>query len=513
MPLNGVESPIEESMKRTLGLLKYALSALLCSLPATTFAATVETNAPAPLRPNIVFVLMDDQRWDDLGCTGHPFVKTPHIDRIAREGVKFNNAFTTTPLCSPSRASFFTGQYAHTHGIVDNTSRDKQSQDLVTFPRLMQQAGYETAFVGKWHMVTNDAPRPGFDYWVSVPGQGQYFNPILNINGKRKTFKNDYVTDVFTDYAVDFLKKDHEKPFVLCVSHKAVHPDLTQNADGSLSDPSASNFTPAPRHKDLYAKQPIERRPNFGAPRGKPALQREIPGLPPLSAKTGTDDEAIRNRLRMLAAADESMERILEILQDTGKLDNTLIIFTSDEGYFYGEHGLSVERRLAYEESIRIPMLMRWPKMIQPMTQINEMVLNIDIAPTLLELAGAPVPATMQGRSIMPLLHGTQNPKQPWRNSFLVEYFTDKVFPRVLNMGYQAVRTDGGIYIHYTELDNMDEMYDLRRDPYEMHNLMWEPTAQLQLMKMQLELVKLVRETNPSAEILSAPTSTKAATR
>jgi arylsulfatase A-like enzyme len=483
-------------MRKFVGLFNLTLGvALLSFVPVVRSAASAGQAAAEPLRPNIVFILMDDHRFDDLGCTGHSFVKTPHIDRIAREGVKFNNAFVTTPLCSPSRASYLTGQYAHTHGIMDNTARDKQTHEMITFPRILKANGYATAFVGKWHMGTDDSPRPGFDYWVSVSGQGQYFDPELNINGKKKKIDNDYVTDVFTDYAVDFLKRDHNKPFCLWLGHKAVHPDLTQNADGSLSDPNANKFTPAPRHKDLYAKSPIERRPNFGAPKGKPALQRQIGNLPPLSEKTGTDDETVRNRLRILAAVDEGMERIFEILQDTKQLDNTLIIFTSDEGYFYGEHGLSVERRLAYEESIRVPLLMRYPKLIKPKTQIDQMVLSIDIAPTVLELAGLPISKNMQGRSLVPLLQGTL-PAVPWRSSFLVEYFSDTVFPRVKNMAYQAVRTDGWVYIHYTELDNMDELYDLKWDPYQMKNLIWEPTAQSHLLKMQLELVKLVRESN-----------------
>jgi arylsulfatase A-like enzyme len=488
-------------MKRTCLVFKFAL-AVACLFPISRANAATPTNAPSPaLRPNIVFVLMDDQRQDDLACYGHSFVKTPNIDRIAREGVRFNNAFVTTPLCSPSRASFLTSQYAHRHGILDNSAHDRESHQLVTFPKLLHDSGYQTAFVGKWHMGTDDSARPGFDYWVSVKGQGEYLNPEININGKRQKV-NDYVTDIFTDYAVDFLKKDYGKPFCLFLAHKAVHPDLTQNADGSLSDPSASKFIPADRHKKLYADAKIERRPNFGPPQGKPALQRKIAGLPLLSQNTATSDDVIRDRLRMLAAVDESMERIFEILDDSKQLNNTLIIFTSDEGYFYGEHGLSVERRLAYEESIRIPMLMRFPKLIKPHSMIDEMVLNLDIGPTLLELAGAEIPKKMQGRSIVPLLQGS---KVQWRNSFLVEYFTDSVFPRVLNMGYQAVRTDGWKYIHYTELDNSDELYDLKWDPYEMKNLMWEQKAQPALLKMQLELIKLVAETNPSDEVAAKP--------
>src|SRR5262249_46783384 len=192
------------------------------------FLAVSVVPASASTRPNIIFILMDDLRWDEMD---YPFVKVPNIQRIAREGVKFSNAFVTTPLCSPSRASFLTGQYAHKHGIIDNTARDAQSHKLVTFPKLLHDAGYETAFIGKWHMGLDDTARPGIDYWVSVKGQGQYIDPEVNDNGTRRKVLG-YVTDIFSAYSLEFLKRKHSKPFLLYVSHKAVHPDLIQNADG-----------------------------------------------------------------------------------------------------------------------------------------------------------------------------------------------------------------------------------------------------------------------------------------
>ena len=203
-------------------------------------------------------------------------------------------------------------------------------------------------------------------------------------------------------------------------------------------------------------------------PKTNLSLLRQIGGLPPLGPKTVTDDETIRNRLRMLAAVDEGVGDIFKTLEKQKQLDNTLIVFTSDEGYFYGEHGLSVERRLAYEESIRIPLFMRWPKLIKAGSSIDQIALNIDIAPTLLEIGGAPAPKEIHGRSLVPLLRGE---KIPWRDSFLIEYFSDKVFPRVSKMGYQAVRNERWKYIHYIDLNGMDELYDLKADPYEMNNL------------------------------------------
>jgi N-acetylglucosamine-6-sulfatase len=453
--------------------------------------AFADPGPDAPLRPkpNIVVVLMDDLRWDDLGCVGHPFVKTPHIDRIAREGAIFRNAFATTPLCSPSRASFLTGRYPHAHGVTDNTDRGALSHRLVTFPMLLHRAGYETGYVGKWHMGNDDSKRPGFDSWVSVKGQGAYLDPEINEDGRVARVPG-YVTDIFNDRAVAFLRRPRTKPFLLYIAHKAVHPDLVQFADGRLSDPSAGVFLPAERHRDLYADQPIPRRPNVDDRLdGKPALRRPIDGLPPLSRATGTGDETIRNRLRMLMAVDDGVGRILEALEATGKRDETLIIFTSDHGYFYGEHGLSVERRLAYEEAIRIPLLMRYPPLIRPGLMLDPMVLSLDLAPTLLALGGAPIPDDVRGRSLVPLLKG-----EPWRprTSFLVEYYSDTVFPRVRNMGYQALRTERWKYIQYTELAGMDEFYDLKSDPFELRNLVNEPSAQADREAMKAELRRML---------------------
>jgi N-acetylglucosamine-6-sulfatase len=456
-------------------------------------AAQRTSGSPSSPRPNIVFILIDDLRWDELGIAGHPFIKTPNIDRIGKEGAMFRNAFMTTPLCSPSRAGFLTGQYAHTNGITDNVDRSAASHQLVTFPRLLHQAGYETAFVGKWHMGNDDKPRPGFDRWVSFKGQGTYHNPDINEDG-RSVKPSGYTTDILNGYAVDFIRGRHDKPFLLYLAHKAIHPEVTQNNDGSVNLADAELFVPAARHQSLFAGNTIPRRPNYQrAPQGKAALLRQIGNLPPLGPGTATRDETILGRQRSLMAIEEGVGDLLRALKETGQLDNTILVFTSDNGYFYGEHGLSVERRLAYEESIRMPLLVRYPKAVKAGTVRNEFALNLDLAPTLLELAGVAVPGTMQGRSLVPLLIG----KRPaWRDSFLIEYYSDKVFPRISRMGYKAVRNTRWKYIHYLELEGMDELYDLKTDPYEMKNLINQPTAKPALVRMKQELARLLRETN-----------------
>lgn len=442
-------------------------------------------------RPNILVVLVDDLRWDELSCAGHPFARTPHIDRIAYEGVRFRNAFCTTPLCSPVRACLLTGLHTHHHGILDNTNRSAKSHQLKTFPQTLQKNGYHTGYVGKWHMGNDDTARPGFDYWVSMKGQGTSFDPTLNINGKAVKLSG-HTTDVLNQKAVEFLRQDRQKPFCLYIAHKALHPELTQFDDGSITDPKAAKFLPAKRHRTLYSHSPVPRRLNLmDSPNDKPALSRKIEGLPTLGRETGTSEETVRDRLRMLAGVDEGLGLLLAELERSGQLDKTVIVFTSDHGYWYGEHGLSVERRLAYEEGIRVPLFIRYPKRIKRGGLIDAFALSIDLAPTLLDLAGATPTNPVDGRSLVPVLEGKTPPD--WRTSFLIQYNTDTVFPRVLNMGYRAIRTQRWKYIRYQKLQGMDELYDLLNDPYEMQNIIDHPSSASILKPLQNELDELIR--------------------
>lgn len=449
--------------------------------------------------PNVVFILVDDLRWDDIAVAGHPFAETPAIDQLAREGTRFLNAFATTPLCSPSRAAILTGLYAHTNGIIDNTARDSASHRLGTFAIPLASAGYETGFFGKWHMGNDDTRRPGWTHWVAMKGQGEAINPKLNVDGERIEAAG-YVTDVLTDYALRFMQRSQGRPFMVFLAHKALHPNVQQRDDGSVVQlpGQGAGFIPAERHRGRYAQSVFPRRPNATTPvRRKPALQRVIAGLPPLSPATGTPDQDVRARLEMLLGVDESVQRIREALVAMGELDNTVIVLTSDHGYFYGEHGLNEERRLAYEETARIPLIVRYPRVARAGSTPAQLVQVIDLAPTILALAGVADTMPRQGSSLVPLLGGSA---PSWRRSVLLEYYSDRVFPRALNMGYQAVRTEQHKFIDYLELPGMDELYDLQADPFELENLMGTPAGDRLLPVLQAELTRLQRETGYRAD-------------
>jgi len=462
------------------------LAKLTCMVAPLILAGGLAARAAdAPAKPNIVFILVDDLRWDALSCMGHPVARTPNIDRIAKEGVLFKNFFVSIPLCSPSRSSFLTGQYVHTTGVINNANHNELSHQLATFPKLLHDTGYETAYVGKWHMGNDDSPRPGFDRWVSFKGQGAYENPMINVDGKASKVDG-YMTDILNGHALNFIKQEHKKPFALYLAHKAVH----------------GPFTPAERHKDLYADAKFPLTPNHQDKlEGKPALTRELPVAPSADATPKKKKKAakaagaptgheniMRQQLRALAAIDEGVGQLLKALEESKQLDKTMVIFTSDNGYFWGEHGLG-DKRWAYEESIRDPLLVRYPKFIKAGTTLEPLALNIDIAPTLLDLAGAPIPKSVQGRSLLPLF---KDEKAPWRSSILSEYYQEG---QNRTPDWQAVRTDRWKYIHYPTLEGMDEFYDLKADRYELKNLIKDPAAQSALNQMQAELAKLLKET------------------
>jgi N-acetylglucosamine-6-sulfatase len=469
---------------------------------STPPSATGAQNAPTP-RPNVVVIVTDDLRWDEFGAAGHPYVETPNIDRLAAEGALFVNSFHAVPLCSPNRASLLTGQFPSRHGIIDNVARDLASHRLTTFPMTMREHGYETAFLGKWHMGNDPTPRPGFDYWVGLPGQGRATNPELFEDGRLHEVPG-YITDLLTDRALDFIGRPRTGPFMLYLAHKAVHPDIRQRDDGSVDTQSSQGYVPAPRHRGRYESRTFTRRPNvvsgLEALAGKPALRRALAyrASPEITARyggildPGTSETTIRRRAEMLLAVDESLGRIVARLEELGTLDRTLIVFSSDNGFFFGEHGLSLERRLPYEESIRNPLLVRYPPLVAAGARPSGLVLSVDIAPTVLEASGVPVGPHVQGRSLLPLFRGDA---RSWRQSLLVEFYTyENPMPWLVDMDYRAVRTARHKYIHWMRHPDMDELYDLEADPYEQRNLIDDRAAEATKTELRRELGRLVLE-------------------
>ena len=469
----------------------------------------VSQTASARARPNIIVVVVDDLRWDELGVTGHPYLKTPNIDRLAHEGALLTNAFHAVPLCSPNRASILTGQYPSRHGLIDNVARNQMSHRLQTYPRALQQAGYETGFLGKWHMGNDPTPRPGFDYWVAIPGQGNSENPELYEDGRLHTVDG-YLTDILTDRAVDFIGRDREKPFCLYIGHKAMHPDIPQRDDGSADLAASLGYVPAPRHRGRYEKAVFPRRPNvvedLAGLADRPAVQRAVEarhspeiqalfkGVPAFEVT----EESIRGRAEMLLAVDDGIGRIMDALDQAGISDDTAILFTGDNGFWYGEHGLTIERRLPYEEGIRMPLLIRYPGLAQAESKIDELVVSVDIAPTVLDLAQVPIGDHIQGRSFVPLLTGSS---RDWRDSFLVEFYTyEQPMPWLVDMDYRAVRTERYKYIHWMQHPDENELYDLAEDPYEKKNLIHEEGMADVLAEMKQRLRELALQATGLAE-------------
>ncbi len=435
-------------------------------------------------RQNIVFILSDDHRYDFMGfMDGAPaFLETPNMDRMARQGAHAANAFVSTSLCSPSRASILTGQYMHHHRIVDN--QRPEPAGTVFFPQYLQEAGYQTAFVGKWHMGhEHDDPRPGFDHWAGFKGQGAYFDPELNINGTHRRFKG-YTSDVLADHALEWLRtgRDRRRPFFLYLSFKAVH----------------YPFQPAPRHAGRYAHKEVKRPETMAnteenyqtQPRWVRERRYSIHGVDHM--ETGpydndpvpSFDDLYRNYCETLHGLDENLGRVLNYLDETGLSRSTLVLYMSDNGFALGEHGF-YDKRDAFEESIRVPMLAYAPGMIEAGTRITQMVQNIDIAPTLLDAAGVRIPeaAKMDGRSFLPLLRGETI---PWRDHILYEYYWEWNFPATPTVF--AIRTERHKYIFYHGVWDHDGFYDLQTDPHERWNLINVPACreQIEAMKKQL---------------------------
>jgi arylsulfatase A-like enzyme len=439
------------------------------------------TTLRAADKPNLVVMMTDDQRFDAMSCAGNKILQTPNMDRIAKEGMRFRNMFVTNSLCAPSRATLMSGLYSHSHGVIDhNVNQHKIPAVLKLLPDYLKDAGYEVAFCGKSHVAGALRERP-WNYYFGYRGQGDYLKPVIaegvdGVVGKDEPYDG-YMDDVVTEHALKWLKKKHDKPICLFLFFKAPH----------------RSWDRAPRHKDLFKDVEIPKPDTYdlrakGSP-GKPkAFQdadnkiggfKDVPSL----------DVFAKNYYSTLVAVDENVGKVFEALTETKMLDNTAIMFTSDNGFFMGEWQ-AFDKRFMHEPSIRVPMLIRYAQLAKGGSVCDRMVLNVDIAPTLLHLAGVKVPKEMHGHSMVPLLKGDE---KDWRKDWLYEYY-EYPGPHSVKK-HRGVRTERYKYIHYYEEPQECELYDLEKDPQEKDNLYGKKGYEDLTKQLQARLEELRKET------------------
>ena len=461
---------------------------------------------PSPPRPNILFVMTDDQTIQEMSCYGSDILQTPNMDRIAYGGTRFAGCFATNALCAPSRATVLTGCFSHIHGIRGNSEQvdaiEELNPNVPTFPELLREAGYRTAIVGKYHIRQD--PR-GFDYRAIHPGQGAYFDPIYIENGTRIQ-KYGYSSDITTDLALEYLRSiDRSQPFCLVYQFKAPH----------------RPFSPAPRHADMFTDIEIPEPETFNDDYATRhianlaedmqfdiSLARDYEDLPPELNREGRKrwiyQRFIKDRYRTIYGVDENLGRVLDYLDENGLAENTLILYTSDHGYFLGDHGW-YDKRFMYEPSIRIPLVTRYPVLGITGHVSDAMVMNIDIAPTILDFAGVPIPDVMQGRSLRPLMEG--QPVADWRTSIYYAYYENswalhgkgeeamaepyRYFTPHRVGPHRGVRTQRYKLIEYYSEGDYQELFDLQEDPHELNNVNYDPSYAPTAAELKEELMRL----------------------
>jgi arylsulfatase A-like enzyme len=487
------------------------LAALIATVTLFATPGSPATGAPQRERkPNILLIVADDHAFQAVGTYGSVLNQTPNIDRIAAEGLRFDRALVTNSICAPSRAVILTGQYSHRNGVLDNTTDFDGGQ--VTFPKLLQGAGYRTAAFGKWHLKSEPT---GFDVWEVLPGQGHYYNPDLR-TAAGTINRSGYVTDVVTDLAVRFLRqREDEQPFFMWLGHKAPHrnwlpgPDhLDTYADTDFPEPPtlfddyANRASPAgnqemeiDRHMTLlgdlmlYPSRPEDGNPESDAPRWEATVGRMYPAQRARWEFAFADSNAayranppegddlvrwkyqryLRNYLATIASVDDGVGRVLDELDELGLADNTLVVYTSDQGFYLGEHGW-YDKRWIYEESLRTPMLVRWPGEIDAGSSSAALVSNLDLAATFLDAAGVAVPEQVQGPSLLPILRGTL--PDDWRDSFYYHYY-EAEGPHAVAEHYGVV-TDRYKLVRYPATDEW-ELLDRQLDPLELRSFDADP--------------------------------------
>ena len=458
-------------------------------------APFLRTSRAAGKSPNFLFLLTDDQSYASTSLTGSSFMKTPNMDRIGREGVLFTNGFVPMSLCAPSRACFLTGLYPHKNGIIGNQT--KWNQELQTLPTVLHANGYRTAHIGKFHMDGDDRVQPGYDYWAAQVGQGQYVNPRKNINGKWVDLVG-YDTNIVTDQAIDFMRASGSQPFCCWIGFKACH----------------GPFTPAPGHEKDFADLPFNPPASFFVDdEGKPTRVRNKSQQRALrpgggvkkNAKKGAAGEAPatlaawsereRNYHRALMGAEDNFGRIFAFLEQERLLDDTIIFMSGDNGFFHGEHGLHGKME-PYEEALRVPMMVRYPRVIQAGQRCDAFVSNVDMAPSILDLCGIKAPKPMQGQSWKGLVTGSKDAKR--RDSFVYTMHSgDAAHPTL-----KALRTEQYKFVLNLNPGDKPELYDLKNDPQELKNIAEKNRSMLADLrgKLTAEMKKLEDPALPDVE-------------
>ncbi|GAB1415725.1 sulfatase [Paludibacter sp.] len=500
-------------------------------VPATVLALTAcNPEKKENKRPNIIFMMTDDHTTQAMTCYGGTLIQTPNLDRIANEGVRFDNCYVTNALSGPSRACILTGKFSHVNGFKDNIS-DSFDGNQQTFPKLLQKAGYQTAMIGKWHLISEPQ---GFDFWSVLSGdheQGTYYQPEFVENGKA-IVEPGYVTDVITDKTIKFLEnRDKTKPFMVMYHQKAPHRnwmpaqrhlgkfnDVVFKEPANLFDDYETRSRAAyeqdmsiektfkdrwdmkiatreelndTTNKDkfyyAYHRMTDAEKDNWDkayAPRIKEFREKKLKGKELVKWKY---QQYMRDYLATTLAVDENVGRLLKYLEDIGELDNTIIVYTSDQGFFLGEHGW-FDKRFMYEECMRMPFIVRYPKMIKAGSVSNVFAMNVDFAPTFLDVAGVDIPSDIQGKSLLPILKNEGKTPEKWRKAVYYQYYE---YPGEHSVKrHYGIRTADYKLIHfYNDIDAW-ELYDERKDPFEMNNVYDDPTYK----SVRDELVKTLRE-------------------
>jgi len=494
-----------------------------CLFVAVTILLSNVTQSSRAGRPNIIYIMTDDHAAHAIGAYGSRVNKTPNLDRLAREGALLTNVFATNSICTPSRAAILTGQYSHLNGV---TMFNRFDSSRMTVARLLQQGGYYTGMIGKWHLGSDPA---GFDHWEILPGQGVYQNPVLYTATGEKTYTGRYVTDVITDLAVEFLEnRPRGKPFFLMMHHKAPHRPW-EPSEAHAAHFAAQRIPEPVTFWDAYETRTDALHENTQRVAAD-LTNRDLKLTPPAgltgvdltrwlmtkpdSVTTVRDGKAVtltgealarwkyqrymQDYLATVQSVDESVGRVLGYLDKTGLARNTVVVYTSDQGFFLGDHGL-FDKRFMYEESIRMPFLVRWPAGIRPGSRSDAMALNIDFAPTFLEISGSPMSVEMQGLSLLPVLRGSR--PRNWRTSVYYRYYHD---PGDHNTrAHYGVRTRTHKLIYFWKKDQW-ELFDLVNDPYELHNLYGEPGQEGLTSTLKAELARLKREVRDEDQFADA---------